>query len=178
MPDWLVILLLMGLVIVAIQPAPAGFAWYQGLRRPAWFRWHLWQPLLRPLGQLGLYASVLLVHGRNGIWLWVWVYLLLLAIAEAALAIVCWSHQLVPGCLIALLGWIGGLALLVAVRPLSLPAALLLLPFLLVTPLEVLVQWQMIPLLGPGSSGPGPAPGGAQAPQARPRPRTRRPGDR
>jgi len=160
-----VILLLMGLVIVTIQPAPAGFEWYQGLRRPAWYSWHVWQPLLRPVVQLGLYASLLLVHGRQGSWLWVWVYLLVLAIAEAALTVVCWSQQLAPGCLIALLGWVGGLALLVAVWPLSLQAALLLLPYLLFTPLELLVQWQMIPLLRPGLPG---------APAVPVRPRRRR----
>lgn len=174
MPDWLVILLLMGLVIVAIQPAAAGFDWYQSLRRPAWFRWHLWLPVLRPAGQLGLYLSLLLVHGRHGNWLWVWVYLLLLAIAEAALAIVCWSHQLAPGCLIALLGWIGGLALLVAVWSLSLPAALLLIPFLLLTPLEALVQWQMIPLLGQGLPWGGTAAAKPPSPLARLRLRPRR----
>ena len=98
MPDWLVILLLMGLVIVAIQPAPAGFEWYQGLRRPAWFRGHVWQPLLRPVVQLAL------------------------------------------GCLF--------------------------------TPLELLVQWRMIPLLGAGMSGAGPAP--VQPKEAPLRPRRRR----
>ena len=43
-------------------------AWLQGLRRPAWFTFHNWSPLIHLACNLGTFLSLLVVHNLLGSW--------------------------------------------------------------------------------------------------------------
>ena len=170
MPDWLVILLLMGLVIVMIQPEAAHYDWYQGLRRPLWLSFSIWLPAIRLVLQVAFYVSLLILHSRAPGGIWVAGYLLPLALLQASTWCSCRLRRLGLGCLVALLAWLSALVLAILVWPISALAAWLVLPFLLWIPVEGLSECQMLRLNGIGVP---------REPRRRPRPlvvpRRRRP---
>lgn len=143
MPHWLVLLILMELVILGINPTRKDFVWFQGLRRPAWLRFHLWIPLI----WLGIYAcfyvSGLLSWEASQNWRLTTAYVVLLVLVESYTLITCRTRRLTTGTVACLVGWVYGAVLALLLLPLSVPAALLLLPYLLWSPVEALVTWQM-----------------------------------
>jgi len=57
--------------------------------------------------------------------------------------LICTTRRLVNGTAIGLAGWVWGVALAVVVLPQSGPAVLMLIPYLLWSPVGTLVTWQM-----------------------------------
>lgn len=145
MPPWLTILLVMGLVIAVLTPSRQQFAWFLRLRRPRWLTFERWIPLIWSLIYLCSYASVLLRWGAGGAAapLAMAAYLVLLVLVQSYALLICRTRRLAWGTAAGLVGWIWGLALALATLAVSPVAALLLVPFLLWSPIGTFVTWRM-----------------------------------
>jgi len=143
MPTWLVILLLIELIILVSNPSEADYAWLQGLRRPDWLGFHVWSPLIRLACYAGVYASLLLVHGKDGRWGWVLAYLSVIFLSELGVWITCQMRSLTVGSSFGVGAGIASLALAVIVRPFNPLASLALMPFMVWSAVDNLAQWQM-----------------------------------
>lgn len=144
-PAWLLILVLMELVILVINPAAEDYNWYQQLRRPAWLRQFIWDPLRWLLIAAALYLSALSSWQATRSAVVVGLYLLLQALLAGHSWLLCRSRSLRAGSIVLLLAWGYGLALALAlaIQQVSIPAALLLLPLLIWAPLQALALEQM-----------------------------------
>ena len=143
MPAALLILLVMVAVVAGLNPNRAEFSWFLKLRRPAWLSFERWIPLIWITIYACFYASALLAwnaHWSGGLMAG---YLLLLVLVQSYTWLICRSRRLANGTAIGLAGWLWGVALAVLVQPHSLAAVLLLIPYLLWSPVGTLVTWQM-----------------------------------
>jgi len=139
----LVILLVMAAVAVLFNPSREQFAWFLRLRRPAWLSFERLIPLIW-IGIYGcFYGSALLAWNASWSWGLMAGYLALLLLVQSYTWLICRSRRLSNGTAVGLLGWLAGIVLAVLVHPLSMPAMLLLIPFLLWSPVGTLVTWQM-----------------------------------
>ena len=143
MPPWLLILVLMEGVIVLINPTRKDFAWYQGLRRPEWVTFSAFIPLIWLLIHACFYLSALISWGIRSSWTLVFAYVLLLILVESYTWLMCRSRRLSAGTLLCLIGWSYGLILTLLLLTIAPSSALLMLPFLMWSPLEALITWQM-----------------------------------
>ncbi len=143
MPDWLAILLPLLLVSFTLNPSADDFRWFLRLRRPPWLTFERWIPLIWLLIYACFYASALLTwRAGGGVWLMVG-YLLLLVLVQTYTWLICLTRKLASGTLVGACGWGLGAALAAAVLRPSRPAALLLLPYLLWSPVGTFVTWRM-----------------------------------
>ena len=145
MPAWLTILLVMGLTIAVLTPSRQQFAWFLRLRRPSWLTFERWIPLIWSVIYLCFYASALLrwqVGGTTAS-LTMAAYLVLLVLVQSYTLLICRTRRLVWGTAAGLAGWFWGLGLALALLAASRPASLLLVPFLLWSPIGTFVTWRM-----------------------------------
>jgi tryptophan-rich sensory protein len=143
MPPWLVILVAMVLVTLLLNPGKEEFGWFLRLRRPAWLTFERWIPVIWVAIYLCFYASALLAWRASGSWALMLAYLALLLLVQSYTLVICRSRRLANGTVVGFLGWVWGMALAVGVTPLSPPAALLLVPYLLWSPVGTFVTWRM-----------------------------------
>jgi tryptophan-rich sensory protein len=147
MPAWLPIAALlagvMASVVIGLTPSREDFQWFLRLRRPRWLTFERLIPLIWVLIYACFYASALLLWqtSRQG-WL-VAAYLPLLVLVQSYTWVICRTRQLRAGTAVGFAGWAWGVALAVVVLTHSLPAALLLIPYLLWSPVGTFVTWQM-----------------------------------
>jgi tryptophan-rich sensory protein len=139
----IVILLVVGATVALIMPSQEEFAWFLRLRRPVWLSFEGWIPLIWLLIYGCFYASALLAWNRSASGALMAGYLLLLVLVQSYTWLICRTRRLANGTAMGLLGWLWGVALAVLVAASSQPAALLLLPYLLWSPVGTLVTWQM-----------------------------------
>lgn len=139
----LLILLVMLVVGRLLNPSREQFAWFLRQRRPAWLTFEG----LIPLIWLGIYAcfyaSALLAWNVSWSVALMAGYLGLLVLVQSYTWLICASRRLANGTLIGLIGWMWGMALAVVILPRSKPAMILLVPYLLWSPVGTLVTWQM-----------------------------------
>jgi translocator protein len=139
----LLILLVMVAVGLVLNPSREDFAWFLRLRRPAWLTFERLIPLIWISIYACFWASALLSWQRSGSWGLMAAFLALLLLVQSYTLVICRTRRLGNGTLIGLAGWLWGVALAVVLAQ-QLPwAALLLLPYLLWSPLGTLVTWQM-----------------------------------
>jgi tryptophan-rich sensory protein len=139
----LLILLVMVAVGGALNPSREQFAWFLSLRRPAWLTFEGLIPLIWISIYACFYASALLAWNASRSWGLMGGYLGLLLLVQSYTWLICRTRRLANGTAIGLAGWVWGVALAVVVAPHSLPAAGLLIPYLLWSPVGTLVTWQM-----------------------------------
>jgi tryptophan-rich sensory protein len=89
------------------------------------------------------YASALLVWNRTNSWGLMAGYLLLLVLVQSYTWLICRTRRLANGTAVGLAGWLWGVVLTLVVAGSSQLAALLLIPYLLWSPVGTLVTWQM-----------------------------------
>jgi tryptophan-rich sensory protein len=70
-------------------------------------------------------------------------YLLLLLLVQSYTLVICRTRRLASGTALGFAGWLWGMALAAIVAPISGRAALLLVPFLLWSPVGTFVTWRM-----------------------------------
>jgi tryptophan-rich sensory protein len=70
-------------------------------------------------------------------------YLLLLLLVQSYTLVICRTRRLASGTALGFAGWLWGMAVTAIVAPLSGRAALLLVPFLLWSPVGTFVTWRM-----------------------------------
>jgi len=130
-------------VILLINPTREDFAWYQGLRRPAWLRFTSSIPVIWLLIHIGVYFSSLVSWQARNNWNLVLAYIVLLLLVEGYTWLMCRSRRLATGTLLCLLGWAYGLILAAALLPITPLASALLIPYLVWAPVEALITWDM-----------------------------------
>ncbi|MEB3199039.1 MAG: tryptophan-rich sensory protein [Synechococcaceae cyanobacterium] len=138
-----VILLVMVLVALSLNPSRQQFAWFMRLRRPAWLGFERWIPLIWLLIYACFYASALLAWTASADPRLMAAYLLLLLLVQGYTWLICRTRRLANGTAIGFAGWVWGIALAIALLPRASTAALLLVPYLLGSPVGALVSWQM-----------------------------------
>ena len=133
----------MELIILALNPNERDYAWMQSLRRPGWLGFHVWSPLIRLACYLGVYLSLLLVHGKDHRWSWVIVYLAVIGLSEAGVSITCQMRSLTLGSSLGAAAGIAALVLAYLIHPSNPLASLALMPFLAWSAVDNLAQLQM-----------------------------------
>jgi len=137
------ILLVMVAVAVLISPSREGFGWFLRLQRPAWLTFEGLIPAIWIAIYACFYASALLAWNASWSGGLMAAYLGLLMLVQSYTWLICRSRRLAHGTAVALAGWVWGAALAVVVFRQSWPAGLLLIPYLLWSPIGTLVTWQM-----------------------------------
>jgi benzodiazapine receptor len=137
------ILIAMVVVAVGLNPSKAEFGWFLRLRRPRWLVFEGWIPLIWLVIYACFYGSALLSWNAAAGWNLVIGYLVLLVLVQSYTLVICRSRSLGRGTLIGFAGWVWGIALTVVVAQHSLAAWLLLLPYLIWSPVGTFVTWQM-----------------------------------
>jgi len=143
MPAWLLIAAALLAVAALLNPSRDEWQWFLRLRRPRWLSFERWIPLIWSAIYACFYASALLCWNAGGGWGRMAGYLLLLLLVQSYTLLICRTRRLASGTAIGFAGWLWGIALAVLVAPVSGGAALLLLPFLLWSPVGTFVTWRM-----------------------------------
>ena len=139
----LLILVVMVAVAAGLNPSREQFAWFLRLRRPAWLGFEGLIPLIWLAIYICFYASAVLAWMASWSWALMAGYLCLLLLVQGYTWLICRTRSLAKGTAIGLAGWLWGGALTVLVLGPSPVAALLLVPYLLWSPVGTLVTWQM-----------------------------------
>jgi tryptophan-rich sensory protein len=139
----LLILLVMVAVGVLLNPSREQFDWFIRLRRPAWLTFEGLIPLIWIVIYACFYASALLAWNASWSGVLMAGYLGLLVLVQSYTWLICRTRRLANGTAVGLAGWVWGVALAIVVLPQSGPAVLLLIPYLLWSPVGTLVTWQM-----------------------------------
>ncbi|MEB3276046.1 MAG: tryptophan-rich sensory protein [Cyanobacteriota bacterium] len=139
----LIILLAIVCVGAALNPGRADFGWFLQLRRPRWLTFERRIPLIWIAIYGCFYISALLCW--NAVWSLALMagYLGLLVLVQSYTWLICKTRRLASGTAVGFAGWLWGVALAVLVAATSKPAVLLLIPYLLWSPVGTLVTWQM-----------------------------------
>ena len=137
------ILIVMLAMVLSLNPSREDFIWFLRLRRPAWLRFERRIPLIWLLIFVCFYASAVLTWASSGnLWLMAG-YGLLLLLVQSYTLVICRSRRLRPGTVVGGLGWLWGVILSLLVAEWSTAAGLLLVPYLLWSPVGTFVTWQM-----------------------------------
>jgi tryptophan-rich sensory protein len=141
----LLILMVMVAVAMALNPSREQFAWFLRLRRPAWLSFEALIPLIWLFIYACFYASALISWQATSSWPLMFGYLCLLLLVQSYTWIICTSRSLARGTAIGFTGWLWGVVLTLQVikTPTAAAAALLLIPYLLWSPVGTWVTWQM-----------------------------------
>lgn len=139
----LLILLVMVAAGALLNPSREQFVWFIQLRRPAWLTFEGLIPWIWISIYACFYASALLAWNTSWSWGLMAGYLGLLLLVQSYTWLICTTRKLANGTAIGLAGWGWGVALAVVVQHQSTPAAVLLIPYLLWSPVGTLVTWQM-----------------------------------
>lgn len=147
MAAWLLIFLAMLAVTLLIVPSRADYQWFLKLRRPRWCHFEGTAPLLVAAIYLCFYASAVLVwesvRPREQPWPWMAGYLLLVVLVQSCTWVICRTRRLATGTAMGFIGWMWGMALTAMVASINGPAAALLVPYLIWSPLGSLLNWQI-----------------------------------
>ena len=139
----LLILVVMVAVAGLLNPSREQFAWFIRLRRPAWLTFEGLIPLIWLTIYACFYASALLAWRSGNSLVLQGGYLLLLVLVQSYTWLICRTRRLANGTRVGFAGWAWGVALALIVLDSSRTAALLLLPYLLWSPVGTVVTWQM-----------------------------------
>lgn len=139
----LLILVVMLAVGAGLNPSREQFAWFLRLRRPAWLGFEGLIPLIWLAIYICFYASAMLAWMASSSWALMGGYLGLLLLVQSYTWLICRTRSLTKGTAIGLAGWLWGGTLTVLVLGPSPVAALLLVPYLLWSPVGTFVTWQM-----------------------------------
>jgi tryptophan-rich sensory protein len=143
MPAWLVIAAVVVAVALLLNPSRQEWSWFLRLRRPRWLSFERFIPLIWTAIYACFYASALLSWNAGGGWPVMAAYLLLLLLVQGYTLVICRTRRLASGTALGFAGWLWGMAVTAIVAPLSGRAALLLVPFLLWSPVGTFVTWRM-----------------------------------
>jgi translocator protein len=137
------ILLAMAAVVLLLNPSRDDFSWFLRLRRPAWLTFERLIPLIWISIYACFWCSALLSWRARGSWALMLAFLGLVLLVQSYTWVICRTRSLAAGTWIGFVGWIWGMALAVVLAGRVPLAAMLLLPYLLWSPIGTLVTWQM-----------------------------------
>ncbi|MBW4646344.1 MAG: TspO/MBR family protein [Goleter apudmare HA4340-LM2] len=130
--------------------APSDRKWFQRLQRPRWLTFEFLIPLIWTVIFIcGAWSAYIVWESdpdSNTIWLLMGLYLLLEIVTIAYTPVMCRLRSLKVGTIIGGTGFIISIILTLAVSTISGWAVLLLVPYLLWSPIGTYTTWQMIEL--------------------------------
>ena len=139
----LLILVVMVATAALLTPAPAQQLWFLRLRRPRWLVFEKRIPLIELCIDLALALSAMEAWRSSTRWALLGGYLALWVVVQGRTWLICSTRRLRYGTWCALSAGIASAALITAVLPESLIAAVLLLPLLLWSPLDLVISREM-----------------------------------
>ncbi len=147
-PPWMAIggvTLLLGLVGNILRPKD--IKWFRRLERPSWLTIEPLIPVIWIIvficGAWSAYIVWTNQPGEPSTWLRMALYALLELVTVAYTPAMLWTHRLRIGTVLGGTGFLVALVLAGLVAPISLWATLLLVPYLLWSPIGTLATWQM-----------------------------------
>lgn len=150
-PSWLIIGgITFTLAFLLNQLSPEDRSWFFRLNRPRWLTFEGLIPFIWIFIFICIIGSASLVWDVNPwsrrAWFLMGRYLVLVLLILAYTPVMCKFRSLTVGTIIGGVGFLFGLWLAVMVFPVSKLALILLLPYLLWSPIGTYVTWAMIPL--------------------------------
>lgn len=126
---------------------PQGAGWFRRLQRPRWLVFEKAIPLIWTVIFICAAGSAILIWesnpGSQQTWLWMGVYALLEAVTLAYTPLMLWVRRLRVGTLVGGTGAILGTLLAIAVAPTSVWASVLLIPYVVWSPIGTYTTWEM-----------------------------------
>ncbi|MGB7085601.1 MAG: tryptophan-rich sensory protein [Phormidesmis sp.] len=144
MKSWMVIggvTLVIALLANAIRPKDV--KWFRRLQRPDWLTFEKLIPVIWTVTFVCGAWSAYIVWEQTQSWSWMAAYILLELVTVAFTPVLFWSHSLKIATYVGGAGFVIGLLLAVSALPISIWAAVLLIPYLLWSPIGTLTTWQM-----------------------------------
>lgn len=121
--------------------------WFKQLRRPRWLTFENFIPIIWTLILIcGIISAELVWQAEQGSfkgWMIMSIYLLLEIAIIAYVPITLRSRNLKTGTMVGLMGWVIGVFLTLVVRQISTSAALLLVPYLIWSPIGSFTTWEI-----------------------------------
>jgi benzodiazapine receptor len=146
-PAWLVIALVGGAIASASSLLSSrDIKWFKQLRRPDWLTFEFAIPVVWTVVFICGGWSAYIVWTQTQNWWFMAGYVLLELLIVSYTPVMCKLRSLRVGTAIGAAGFIFGLLLALAVAQVDILALLLLLPYLLWSPVGTLITWQMVQL--------------------------------
>lgn len=149
LPSWLVIggvTLVVGMIGGSLNP-PGGIQWFRRLRRPRWLTFEAAIPFIWTTVFICAAWSAYIVWekdpGSSRTWLFMAGYLLLEILTLAYNPLMELRRSLMTGAIVGATGFFWGIVLTLFVLPISGWAAVLLIPYLLWSPIGTYTTWAM-----------------------------------
>ncbi|BAS58153.1 TspO/MBR family protein [Leptolyngbya boryana NIES-2135] len=144
LPSWLVIGGVTFLIALGSSfLRPKDVKWFNRLQRPRWLTFEKAIPLIWTIVFICGAWSAYIVWEMTQSWQTMALYILVEAVIVAYSPVLLWTHSLRNGTIIGGLGFLLGLLLAVLVFPVSTTAGLLLLPYLIWSPIGTYTTWEM-----------------------------------
>jgi translocator protein len=147
--SWSIIGIVAVLVAVGLGRlnTPEGYRWFNRQRRPQWLTFERLIPVIwTAIFICGAWSAYLVweaAPGKNQTWGLMALYLLLEVLIMAYTPSMFWLRSLRAGTIVGGVGWILGVILAILVAPISNVALMLLIPYLLWSPIGTYVTWVM-----------------------------------
>ena len=122
---------------------PQDVKWFRRLERPDWLTFEKLIPVIWTTVFVCGGWSAYIVWEQTQSWTWMAAYIVLEVVTIAFTPVLFWSHSLKAASVIGGTGFVIGLLLAIAVTRVSIWAALLLVPYLLWSPIGTFTTWQM-----------------------------------
>ncbi|NEP17746.1 MAG: TspO protein [Leptolyngbya sp. SIO4C1] len=123
---------------------PADVKWFRRLQRPSWLTFEAAIPVIWTIVFVcGAWSAYIVWQTLASPWPQMIAYILLEIVTVAYTPVMFWTRSLTIGTVIGGTGFIGGILLALWVLPTSLWAAVLLIPYLLWSPVGTYITWRM-----------------------------------
>ncbi|MEL6261814.1 MAG: tryptophan-rich sensory protein [Cyanobacteria bacterium J06626_6] len=122
---------------------PRDVKWFRRLERPQWLTFEKLIPVIWTVTFICAGWSAYITWENTQSWAWMGVYVLLELVTVAFTPVLFWSHSLKAASVIGSAGFMIGLVLALSVFKISLWAAVLLIPYLLWSPVGTYTTWEM-----------------------------------
>ena len=141
----------LGIAVLGSAPIPpSGAKWFRRLQRPSWLTFEKAIPIFWTTificGAWSAYNVWQQDPGSSRTWILMGVYALLEVVTVAYSTVMLWVKKLTVGLVIGAAGFVIALLLAIAVLPISLVAAALLVPYLIWSPIGTYTTWVMMQL--------------------------------
>lgn len=122
---------------------PQDVKWFRRLERPRWLTFEKLIPVIWTVVFVCGGWSAYIVWERTQSWRWMAAYIVLELVTIAFTPVLFWSHSLMAATVIGGTGFVIGLLLSIGVFKVSVWATVLLVPYLLWSPVGTVTTWQM-----------------------------------
>ncbi len=122
---------------------PKDIKWFRRLQRPSWLTFEKLIPVIWTTVFVCGAWSAYIVWEQTQSWAWMTGYLLLEVVTASFTPVLLWSHSLKAATYIGGAGFVVALLLALGVSQISVWAGLLLIPYLLWSPIGTYTTWEM-----------------------------------